>query len=347
MYPSPIDNYSVRTTQQVEATMPDPLLRSQLRRHMSTSSQQKRLSRISKPSSAGNSPQDIQKRRSQPISRQRRAYYQQCIQDPTPATQFIQTSRPFSWHPSTMAGQHLTPSYIVNGIPTPLPNPVTHLEPKGYYNSEDPSGFYQQSADYDVQGNTDVDSMMQGGYSNTTYQRESSAVFSPILYSGSTLPGSFSTYNTHTAPATPDFYSITQTTNTSQGVILPRTDSKELVGMGLYDGPDRNSWTLDSYMEYDHTMTRPLSLGKGLKLEETWEPPEDEDKTDDEDDEDESQDQVEETIQEQLEQVTRQASRLSSMGVTNQPFYYNSQDVITSRGGLIQQMAMASYGMVL
>ena len=250
-----------------------------------------------------------------------------------------------------MVGQQPAPSYTTNfahGIPTPLPNhPVTHLEPKGYYNSEDPSGFYQQSADYDVQGNTDT--ITQGGYSNIIYQRESSAVFSPILYSGSTLPGSsFSTYNTHTAPATPDFYAITQTTNTSQGTtILPRTDSKELVGMGLYDGPDRNSWTLDSYMEYDHTTTRPLSIGKGLKLEETWEPPEDEDKTDDEDDEDEPQDQVEETIQEQLEQVTRQASRLSSMDVTNQSFYFNSQDVIPSRNGLIQQMAMASYGMVL
>ena len=61
---------------------------------------------------------------------------------------------------------------------------------------------------------------------------------------------------------------------------------------------------MDIYIEYDHTVTRPLSLGKGLKLEETWEPPEDKDETDGEDDEDEPQDQVGKTFQEQLEQRT-------------------------------------------
>jgi hypothetical protein len=51
-------------------------------------------------------------------------------------------------------------------------------------------------------------------------------------------------------------------------------DGKELVGMGLYDSPDPTS-TWGGLVE---------ATGKGLKLEETWQPPED----DDEDDEDDA-----------------------------------------------------------
>jgi hypothetical protein len=51
-------------------------------------------------------------------------------------------------------------------------------------------------------------------------------------------------------------------------------DGKELVGMGLYDAPDPTSnW--GGLVE---------ATGKGLKLEETWQPPEDEDEDDEEDD---------------------------------------------------------------
>ena len=56
---------------------------------------------------------------------------------------------------------------------------------------------------------------------------------------------------------------------------LSRKRSNELVGMGLYNN-DPNFSSLDNG-----------SLGKGLKLEETWEPPKDED-SDKEDEEDES-----------------------------------------------------------
>lgn len=55
-------------------------------------------------------------------------------------------------------------------------------------------------------------------------------------------------------------------------------DSKELVGMGLYDAPDPTSnW--GSLVE---------ATGKGLKLEETWQPPEAEEEEDDDDDDDAS-----------------------------------------------------------
>ena len=52
-------------------------------------------------------------------------------------------------------------------------------------------------------------------------------------------------------------------------------EPKELVGMGLYDGPDVSSlgWG-SSALE---------GTGKGLKLEETWQPPENQDEDEDED----------------------------------------------------------------
>lgn len=67
---------------------------------------------------------------------------------------------------------------------------------------------------------------------------------------------------------------------------LPRKRSKELVGMGLYDNPDDDLW---SELDLDHAsflyhLANPHreSTGKGLKLEETWEPPKGQDGVEDE-----------------------------------------------------------------
>lgn len=54
---------------------------------------------------------------------------------------------------------------------------------------------------------------------------------------------------------------------------LNRQKSKELIGMGLYDPPDNSTSLLAGGL---------LSTGKGLKLEETWQPPADDDDEDDE-----------------------------------------------------------------
>ena len=54
---------------------------------------------------------------------------------------------------------------------------------------------------------------------------------------------------------------------------LPKKGSKELVGMGLYDDEDKDFIsTLNSAISVGPSRD---SLGKGLKLEETWEPPKD------------------------------------------------------------------------
>ena len=86
-------------------------------------------------------------------------------------------------------------------------------------------------------------------------------------------------------------------TSTRTRTQLPRRGSKELVGMGLYDDEDKNFMsTLNSALSNDPNRD---SVGKGLKLEETWEPPKD-----DEDDEDDDNDEQEEGYSsEEVEEV--------------------------------------------
>jgi hypothetical protein len=78
-------------------------------------------------------------------------------------------------------------------------------------------------------------------------------------------------------------------------VMEEEDDGKELVGMGLYDLPDStSSWN---------------GTGKGLKLEETWQPPED----DDDDESDEEDDASEASVEEPsppLPQVSQPTQRL-------------------------------------
>lgn len=342
MIQSAHDIESMEIIHQLETLLADdyPTAKSQLQRHISNSSslQKRRNSRIAKTTSAGSSPQNYQRRRhttSQTIPRQRRAVYQQCLQTP-PTPQLLDIARPVSWHPSSIAYQHLLPSYntthFTHGMPTPMTQP-------SLYNPEDPSGFYQQSADYNICGNLELDTTTQGSYFNAGYnQQQGSAVFSPVLCPTST-------HITLTAPATPDFLPPLTVNDLPQRPALLRTDSKELIGMGLYDGPDRNSWTLDNFMDGENT-TRPISLGKGLKLEETWEPPEEEDKTDDEE-ETAAEEEEEETIQQQLEQVINEVPQLPSMEAINQSFFFNTQNVLDASSGFGQHMMMPSFSMIL
>lgn len=82
-------------------------------------------------------------------------------------------------------------------------------------------------------------------------------------------------------PETPDFLPIQHpiepplNLNVKVAPKIPKKQSKELVGMGLYDHPDRDS---PSSLDYSASSgyfvnTHRESVGKGLKLEETWQPP--------------------------------------------------------------------------
>lgn len=106
-------------------------------------------------------------------------------------------------------------------------------------------------------------------------------------------------YTSFPAPQSPDFLPIQYPPEPS---LSPKVDlspsirkekSKELVGMGLYDYPDQNSISsLDMLSRFSGQRE---SMGKGLKLEETWQPPEDTEKGEEEaEDEDEEEEEEEE-----------------------------------------------------
>jgi hypothetical protein len=96
-----------------------------------------------------------------------------------------------------------------------------------------------------------------------------------------------SDFPTYIPPQAPDFLPLPcppKTPDSSAvggGSQLPRKGSKELVGMGLYDNPDNDGWSelacgAGSVLCH-HANPHRESTGKGLKLEETWEPPKDPD----------------------------------------------------------------------
>lgn len=112
--------------------------------------------------------------------------------------------------------------------------------------------------------------------------------FSPMAYSTQTWAESLSAFPSYTTPPTPDFLPIQHPSDLWQGYMssssppILKKPSKELVGMGLYDTPSKDSFALDSVMGSHlggmaNSHSQPESTGKGLKLEETWQPPEDED----------------------------------------------------------------------
>ena len=84
---------------------------------------------------------------------------------------------------------------------------------------------------------------------------------------------------------------------------IPKKASKELVGMGLYDHPDGDYFSNLNHVDPAalHQFTNPHreSVGKGLKLEETWQPPQPQEKAEDDDEEEEAEEEEEEEEEEE------------------------------------------------
>lgn len=105
-------------------------------------------------------------------------------------------------------------------------------------------------------------------------------------------------FNTCTAPPTPDNYQQeiiqpeaampTEEAIPYQPLDEPEEEEGEiLVGMGLYDAPEKSE--TDPGLDHYRTTTSDLlgstyRKGAGLKLEEAWEPPKDDESSNDEDD---------------------------------------------------------------
>ena len=127
-------------------------------------------------------------------------------------------------------------------------------------------------------------------------------------------------------PQTPDFLPIQNPAGNLENTIFPtmkKKKSSELVGMGLYDNIERNCGQASSNL----ASLRGESTGKGLKLEETWQPP----KEDEEDEEDEeeisSADEAEDDVPVSFAQDEPQPALYPPYGdLSNQSFFFDNDD---------------------
>ena len=103
--------------------------------------------------------------------------------------------------------------------------------------------------------------------------------------------------------------------------VVQRKKSKELVGLGLYD--DKK----EDFMSTLNSESNRESLGKDLKLEETWQPPKDEG----EDEEASSSDEAEEEVPENLDSlhqapINSQTFYPTYGDLSNQSFFFNDDE---------------------
>ncbi|KAI4198444.1 MAG: hypothetical protein LQ346_002768 [Caloplaca aetnensis] len=166
--------------------------------------------------------------------------------------------------------------------------------------------------------------------------------YSTGMYSYDQIDSAFQTTDTSQVPSDYASYSIQHTptlfsqpdashppsrVRCSDGPQLTKQRSKELVGLGLYDGPGRKELsTLNSSPDHiDQVFT--ISQGKGLKLEETWQPP---NGNGEEAEQDSSEDEIEEMPQPASTQAEFQQTFIPTYGdLSNQSFFFESDDPYT------------------
>ena len=297
--------------------------------------------------------------------------------------------RPVSWHPSSMgfvqprpastydvSNRHSLVGYQtvdVNGMPTPMTYPDSNSEvfTDNMFSLDAAATPYQSGVGYCYGSGYDptdlrLNTAFQNGISMDGHSQMTNMTASGNYNSASS--GAFSTQTwaeslSYTAPPTPDLLPIQNTSDLWQNEDaklppLPRKDSKELVGMGLYDSPERSSIPMDTISDDNSTIymsERHGSTGKGLKLEETWEPPEEDEGSDDEDAEDDEIDEAAEQREEEekvAEKAARQAEQVTVVeceaaaetlrqmygDMSNQSFFFDAEDAYVEGRGMHPQM---------
>ena len=147
-----------------------------------------------------------------------------------------------------------------------------------------------------------------------------------------------SSLDDYPVPQTPDFLPIqnpADIADTSDFPQITKRKSKELVGMGLYDNTERDLISpLDLTQGHCHNHLggqQRESMGKGLKLEETWQPPKDDDADEDDDEEASSADEGEEDVPVSFAQDETQPAFYPTHGdLSNQTFFFDNDDQYTS-----------------
>lgn len=229
-----------------------------------------------------------------------------------------QTLVPNYQHMSPMPASYSCQTSPVTFSPLSLPSNDAHSQPPFYINSQGWNLPHQQAPSY-VSPPVDSCSMSPALESNVDYTESFPPLF-PVANATTAEPNAGADNTQRVAisewrsfvehgfdgpfPPTPENLPQMQLQPAVQSeesapyepLPEPEDDSEVLVGMGLYDTPDKHEADPGLY-NYRSTVSSllggaprlPEGGGKGLKLEETWQPPESDDE-DDEDDEKENQD---------------------------------------------------------
>ena len=284
--------------------------------------------RVMKPASANNSPRSslmASRRRTmmndgQNVRRQQQVlqYLNTAQSMAAPQAETVtRQGRPLSWHPSSHlyaqnqfqhtpgtnplstpnmydyqdmyfgGGPDFSPmveSYSTNTSPastfSPLPAAFPPLENDQYFGTEGWEATQKPGTLYTPAEGQMFPNSMPSGMDPNQNQMNNGADWNLFIATG---------FN-KTSPPTPEAFAQPQQPQQQLPIEAPEEDDGEiLVGMGLYDTPDKHDEDpqLNNYRStvsslLGSTFHHPEPRGKGLKLEETWEPP----KSDDEEDDD-------------------------------------------------------------
>ncbi|KAK4072515.1 hypothetical protein H0G86_012677 [Trichoderma simmonsii] len=277
--------------------------------------------RVVKPSSANNSPRSsAAKSRRRTIvndsQTSQTARRQQQVLDYLSGSQPVPSGsqrRPVSWHPS-MHMQSPQDEYLQTPSFDWLPSTMQHAQYTNYHSASQPSPpmvsysnntspsptFSPPSPTYmgtEAMTTRPVDEwQLAACYPNMSDDR----------FAMSTLNSAVDAYSLgyiDTTPPTPSSYMPTQPLQPTlpeaaiQVLDEPEEEGEILIGMGLYDTPGK--YEEDPHLNnYRSTVSSLLGssvrprepTGKGLKLEETWEPPKSDNEEEDEEEEEEEED---------------------------------------------------------
>ncbi|MCJ1337944.1 hypothetical protein MMC09_003228 [Bachmanniomyces sp. S44760] len=271
--------------------------------------------------------------------------------------------RPVSWHPTSFnpnpRSSHTSyndtsatcsiPRYQtvdINGLPTPRTEPDSdhgvHVDPS--FTLDGSSGMYYPHTmsyagypSFDGNGHpsyqaTQVDDLDHSHFSGLPMSHDF-PVQSTMDDWTQACNSSLDAVTSMTAPPTPDFLPIQQPVQPVQNIRTNakqprRKRSKELVAMGLYDSPD-DEFSPIATTGYHSFQDMNQPIGKGLKLEETWEPPEEEEDSieDSEQGEKQSLGELEAQHATQSQGITNQSTAYPGFGdLSNQTFFFDGDD---------------------
>lgn len=282
-----------------------------------------------------------------------------------PAQMSTRSNRPVSWHPSSQQ-QMYQPMQSTNGYPFPqeyynfdvstpavysgYASPDSSFSPASMPFSEDHHNsfpFTTAPTSYPLDqlytpDHTPLENPMMAPFTNNNQD--------PTMYSHFDWNNFAATgFENGTAPPTPENFLPIQhpePTFTPEESIPyhPLSDDEpegeELIGMGLYDTPDHSKTSLsdpqlDNYRMMSSllgsTCRRPEPAGKGLKLEETWQPPCEKDDDEDEEEDGEGEDEEEEEVV--PEKPTQMVDTTNYMMGTTQAFPNFNASYATNYGG--------------